>query len=208
VGTRLPVTWVDITNPDPPGAEANQSTVFLEGASRGGTAFRRLEGLWAESSVGRRGDEGTRPSGGIPGEGRNGRIFFDSTSGGDAGLGQVWEFRPRGPSHGWLTLIFESRSAAQLDSPDNLCVTPRGGIVLNEDGDADQYLRGLTQQGQIFDFALNLQNDSEWAGSTFSPDGQTMFVNRQGATSGSNPPALGREGMTFAIWGPWERGAL
>jgi secreted PhoX family phosphatase len=34
----------------------------------------------------------------------------------------------------------------------------------------------------------------EFAGSTFSPDGQTLFVNIQAS-----------DGMTFAIWGPWER---
>ena len=68
--------------------------------------------------------------------------------------------------------------------------------------------RGLTMDGFIFDFALNLSNGSEWAGATFSPDGQTLFVNRQGSTSGANPPAPGSEGITFAIWGPWRRGAL
>ena len=34
----------------------------------------------------------------------------------------------------------------------------------------------------------------EFAGSTFSPDGHTLFVNIQAS-----------RGMTFAIWGPWER---
>ena len=36
--------------------------------------------------------------------------------------------------------------------------------------------------------------DDEFAGSTFSPDGHTLFVNIQ----------AGR-GMTFAIWGDWRR---
>jgi secreted PhoX family phosphatase len=34
------------------------------------------------------------------------------------------------------------------------------------------------------------------AGSTFSPDGETLFVNIQ------------TSGITFAITGPWERGEL
>ena len=42
-------------------------------------------------------------------------------------------------------------------------------------------------------YLLGDTND-EFAGSTFSPNGQTLFVNIQ----------AGR-GMTFAIWGPWER---
>lgn len=128
-----------------------------------------------------------------------------------------------------LTLIFESPGAEVLDSPDNLAVSPQGAILLCEDGDGDQYLRGVTLDGEIFDFALNLQTEHEWAGATFAEapaswnDGKirgkhkplaskwdriTLFVNRQGATSGANPPLGGDEGMTFAIWGPWQNGAL
>ncbi len=58
------------------------------------------------------------------------------------------------------------------------------------------FLRGLTRGGRIFDFAKNLIGDSEWAGPTFSPHTQTLFVNIQSME------------RTFAIWGPWERGAL
>ena len=36
----------------------------------------------------------------------------------------------------------------------------------------------------------------------------TLFVNLLGTGSGPNPPAPGKEGMTFAIWGPWSRGLL
>jgi hypothetical protein len=73
---------------------------------------------------------------------------------------------------------------------------------------------------EIFDFALNLQTDHEWAGATFAVadarskprrnwwEGVTLFVNRQGATRGPTPPAIGNEGLTFAIWGPWHQGAL
>lgn len=64
----------------------------------------------------------------------------------------MWAFRPLGGDSGQLTLIFESPSTEVLDSPDNICVSPRGGLVLCEDGDAVQYLRGLTRQGQLFDF--------------------------------------------------------
>jgi len=69
--------------------------------------------------------------------------------------------------------------------------------VLCEDGGGDNFLRGLTRGGQIFDFALNRiagQEDDEFAGSTFSPDGETLFVNIQSSNA-----------MSFAIWGPWRR---
>ncbi|MGH7573861.1 MAG: alkaline phosphatase PhoX, partial [Longimicrobiales bacterium] len=59
----------------------------------------------------------------------------------------------------------------------------------------------------IFDFAINQLNGAEFAGATFSPDGQTLYVNIQGPTSGSPAEGAG-QGLTCAIWGPWRRGAL
>jgi secreted PhoX family phosphatase len=203
-GVPLPVEWVDIANPNPGGQGSND--VYNQGAALGGARFTRLEGCWYGNRA----------------------IYFDATSGGDAGDGQIWEFRPKGDG-GTLTLIFESTGPAVLDSPDNLAVSPNGALLLCEDGGGDQYMRGLTLDGRVFDFALNLQTDHEWAGATFAEadpawnglpirgahqplgsreDRITLFVNRQGATSGPNPPSAGNEGMTFAIWGPWRRGAL
>ena len=204
VGTQLPVSWVPIANPNPPGTSS--TAVYSQGRALGGARFGRLEGCWYGS----------------------GAIYFVSTNGGNAGAGQVWEFRPEGDG-GTLTLIFESGGAAQLDAPDNIAVSPQNGLLLCEDGGGNQYLRGLTLGGEIFDFALNLESDSEWAGATFAvadpswndrkvrgdnrPVGNrwervTLFVNRQGATGGPTPPAPGQEGLTFAIWGPWGNGAL
>ena len=78
--------------------------------------------------------------------------------------------------------------------------------MLCEDGDAEtQFLRGLTRDGRIFDFAAFLLNEREWAGATYSSDGQTLFVNIQGDTGSGGP---GNLGYTFAIWGSWEAGAL
>ena len=78
-----------------------------------------------------------------------------------------------------------------------------GGIVLCEDGyTSPQYVRGLTPDGRIFDFAANLADDGEVAGATFSPDGRTLFFNVQWYTRAGIP------GMTFAVWGPWEKGAV
>ena len=92
-------------------------------------------------------------------------------------------------------------------------MSPQGALLLCEDGGGDQYMRGVTLDGEIFDFALNLQNDYEWAGATFAEadpswndrkirgkhkplggrwDRVTLFVNRQGATGGANPPPAGR----------------
>ncbi|MGH7720064.1 MAG: alkaline phosphatase PhoX [Gemmatimonadaceae bacterium] len=183
-GATLPVVWVDIDDPDPADAEANPFAVSSQGFAKGAAVFQRLEGCWF-------GDN---------------RIFFHATSGGDAGKGQVWQYRPRGSSRGELTLLFESPGGEVLDSPDNITVSPHGGLVICEDGAADgqQFVRGLTRDGRIFDIARNRANTSEFAGACFSPDGRTLFVNVQGSLN----PTASVPGKTFAIWGPWERGAL
>jgi secreted PhoX family phosphatase len=181
VGRPLPVEWVDVPDPDPAYPAdfdgALGSLVYRQGFARGGATFARLEGCWwGERSV-----------------------YLNSTSGGNAGVGQVWQYRPLGPARGILTLIFESPSPELLDSPDNITVSPRGGVVLCEDGDDEQYLRGLDHAGRIFDFGLNLisgDEDKEFAGATYSPDGATLFVNIQ------------TPGVSFAIRGPWDRGDL
>jgi secreted PhoX family phosphatase len=204
VGLPLPATWVDIANPNP--SDPSATAVFSQGAALGGASFARLEGCWWG----------------------NGAVYFSATNGGNAARGQIWEFRPR-DNAGTLTLIFESTSAVELDGPDNITVSPQKALLLCEDGQGDQYLRGLTLDGGIFDFALNLETSHEWAGVTFAvadpawnepqirgsnpplselSDRITLFVNRQGAATGANPPTLENKGITFAIWGPWERGAL
>jgi len=203
VGARRAVQWVDIGDPDPQ-LETGAPGCFAQGRSRGGAAFNRLEGIY-------RGDDGVS-------------MYFLSTSGGEkraangAGYGQLWRYAPADPQHrkeDELVLVFESPAGSVLDSPDNLCVTPSGGILFCEDdaiGDADTHplarglkevnrLVGLGRTGEPFTFAVNLLNASEFAGACYSPDGQMLFVNIYGdATPGS--------GMTCAIWGPWERGPL
>ena len=46
-----------------------------------------------------------------------------------------------------LRLVFESPGAEVLDMPDNVAVSPRGGLVLCEDGPDVQFVRGLTVDG-------------------------------------------------------------
>lgn len=170
-GIILLVTWVDIGDPDPAGAAVEIDAVFRQGWEQGGARFSRIEGCWYE----------------------DGAIYFSGTSGGDAELGQIWRHRPAAEG-GDLALVFESPSRDVLKHPDNICSTPRGAIVLSEDSAGSCLIRGLTREGEIFDFARNIANDSEVAGATFSPDGQMMFVNIQGT------------GQTLAIWGLWESG--
>jgi uncharacterized protein len=176
-GQSLNAHWVDINEPDPPEGENSDSAVYRQGLALGAATFARLEGCWHG------GDS----------------VYFTSTSGGDKRLGQVWQFTPQGKDNGSLKLIFESPEETVLDMPDNLCVSPNGGLIMCEDGHKEHYVRGLTREGKIFDFAQNIlpgYESEEFAGATFSPDGQTLFVNIQ------------TPGLTLAIWGPWERGAF
>ncbi len=182
MGTTLPVVWVGIDEPDPRGVWGDTAAVFSQGFTKGGARFSRLEGCWW-------GDGG---------------VFFHATNGGNAKVGQVWFYRPRGADRGTLTLVFESPSADVLNYPDNITVSPRGGVVMCEDGAGEQFIRGLTREGRIFDFARNRLNRTEFAGACFSPDGRTLFLNIMGSTT----DAAIEKGVTVAIRGPWEDGAL
>jgi secreted PhoX family phosphatase len=132
----------------------------------------------------------------------DGKIYFVATSGGPQ-RGQVFEYDPKTDR---LRLIFSSPGNDVLDSPDNITFSPRGGMVLCEDGSGRD---GLTLDGQIFRFAENnivlngergFMGDfsgSEWAGATFEPkNGNWLFVNIQSP------------GITFAITGRWKQGPL
>jgi len=200
IGVALPVEWVNITTPDPLTVSvvisgATFSTVFVEGLAAGGARFRRLEGCWYG----------------------NRRIFFISTNGGNMGFGQVWEYNSSAET---ITLIAESLNHDMFDGPDNVCVSPRGGLVFCEDATAAQFVRGVTRTGEVFALARNLRNSIEFAGACFSPDGETLFVNLYGrgnerTTQPYRSPVqipVGPErferSATLAIWGPWRSGPL
>ncbi|KNX38261.1 alkaline phosphatase PhoX [Luteipulveratus halotolerans] len=185
-GTSYRTSWVTIDNPDYAPGEVRPA---LQGQAKGAAVFKRLEGAWWG----------------------NDRAYVVSTSGGPKGQGQVFEYDPATET---MTVLFASPDATVLNNPDNICVSPRGGIVLCEDGDAGEYLHGLTQDGQIFPFALNQvvipaggvpgksvkpgdYSGSEWCGSAFDTvNGNWLFANAQ------------TPGITFAITGPWRTGSL
>lgn len=182
-GMHWTANWVTIDNPDPAEADVDSLAVFKQGQKKGAASFARLEGCFA---------------------GEKGEIYFTSTSGGDNGGGQVWMYQPINKDEGRLTLLFESPDRRILDMPDNICLHPKSNLLfICEDSDyivegatRDNYVRILTPQGKIADFAKNIAPKflaGEFAGSTFSKDGQILFVNIQTA------------GATFAIWGDWEK---
>jgi uncharacterized protein len=184
--TYASTSWVTITEPDP----TPPTPMSAEGFAQGGALFSRLEGAWYA----------------------DGKVYIVSTSGGPTQQGQVFEYEP---ATGAMRVLFASPSAAVLNNPDNICVSPRGGIVLCEDGSGVEYLHGLTTDGEIFPFAANNvvipagglpgrpaiapgnYSGSEWCGATFEPkNGNWLFVNIQ------------TPGITFAVTGPWRTGPL
>jgi hypothetical protein len=60
--------------------------------------------------------------------------------------------------------------------PDNITVSPYGGVILAEDGDGIQHLVGVTDQGKAYALARNDLNDSEFTGPAFSADGLILFA--------------------------------
>jgi secreted PhoX family phosphatase len=201
-GATYAVEWVDIDDPDPtypytPGQTAptpNDTAIVHvgdQGRAKGAAGFSRLEGQVY----------------------KNGVVYFTSTQGGGAamtgpdssagygrGFGQVWAYDTRSEK---LRLVYESPGKQTFDFPDNITVSKRGTLVVCEDNNEDNYVRGLNRGGQLWDIALNRvqssrtgqpRYDDEFAGSTFSPDGSTLFVNIQASA-----------GLTFAIWGKWQR---
>jgi len=186
-GVTYGVYWVDIPEPDRPHidpAAGDANGVITQGLDRGAAIFSRLEGAWF-------GD---------------GRLYVTATDGGDARFGQVWELDPKNDR---LRLVFESPGPEVLNMPDNLCLSPRGGLAICEDNSKAPSMHGLMRDGRIFRFARNsihlagerngITGDfstREFAGATYSPDGKWLFFNIQSP------------GITFAVTGPWADGGL
>ncbi len=212
-GDRYSIEWVDLPNPDADPVnialpDFDGTTVasgpFAQGWAQGGLRMSRGEGIWH----------------------RDGKIFIVDTSTGvnaagarGNGDGAVWEYDIATHT---MTAIFVSLNEVAANNPDNITISPRGGILLCEDGGgvADAYgfgdrLTALTDSGDSYVFAKNNivldtrqiamagklvdpgdYRDNEFAGACFDPAGKVLFVNIQ------------TPGITFAIWGPWSKGNL
>jgi hypothetical protein len=167
-GARLPVRWVDLDHVESPDGDLKE-----RGHARGAALFARGEGMALAI-------EGGRPA-----------IYFACTTGGVARRGQVWRLNP-GPEGDTLDLFAESASDQHFDMVDNIVAAPWGDLILCEDGDGDNFVRGLSANGATYPIARNAHRaKSEFCGACFSPDGSTLFVNVQTPS------------RTFAITGDW-----
>jgi len=172
VGTKQTVYWQDIDDVDAPKDDLRYRA-FKAGAAR----FARNEGMWYGNDA----------------------VYFASTTGGHNAKGQIWRYVPsphegtdaEANSPATLELFIEPNDETILQHADNLCIADFGDVIVCEDGGPVNHVLGVTPKGQVYKLARNAKSSSEFAGSCFSPDGSTMFVNIQ------NP------GLTLAITGPW-----
>ncbi|MBY8872709.1 PhoX family protein [Micromonospora sp. PLK6-60] len=174
-GTRYKVRWVAV-----PDRDAKTVSVRKQFAPEQVTNSRKLEGAWW---------------------GDGGAYFVASyarRADGSANEhdGQVWFYDPRTESVTLKTIFGvnpDPDAEGGYDGPDNITVSPYGGVILAEDGEGLSHLVGITEQGKAYPLARNELNDSEFTGPTFSADGKILFANIQSP------------GYVFAITGPWGR---
>lgn len=192
LGQEMDTAWVDIPDPTQgfvPGTRKG-SGVSAQGLANGASRFVALEGCAFS----------------------DGLVYFTSKLGGRYMAGYVLEYDPRRQK---IRMVFESRGHNHFSGPDNIVMSPRGSLVICEDRlskpkDA-QTIAGLTQTGEFFRFCQvnpdlrgrfgghDLRTTaltSEWAGVTFSKDGEWLFMNIY------NP------GVTVAVTGPWQEGYI
>ncbi len=173
-GTRYRVSWVDV-----PERDGRHIPVRAQFGSDRVTRSRKLEGQWW---------------------GDGGVYFVASYARTDDGSahdhdGQVWFYDPQETTVTLRTIFGvnpEPAAEGAFDGPDNIVLSPYGGLMIAENGAGISHLVGLTAGGVPFPMARNEINGSEFTGPVFSPDGRVLFA------------CLQRPGLVFAITGPWE----
>ncbi|WP_407553745.1 DUF839 domain-containing protein [Streptomyces sp. Pv4-95] len=180
-GTVYGVDWVEV--PDRDAREVSVRRQFEDGDI---TRARKLEGMWWADG---------------------GAYLVSSFAREESPVqhdGQVWFYDPRRRTLTLKVLLGVNEDPAKdgpLDGPDNITVSPYGGLIIAEDGEGVQHLFGATEDGRTYPLARNDLNIgtadepefSEFTGPVFSPDGRTLFANIQ------DP------GIMLAISGPWRR---
>ncbi|MER6092168.1 alkaline phosphatase PhoX [Streptomyces bluensis] len=181
IGTVYGVDWVDV-----PDRDAKTVDVRKQFGAGEITRARKLEGMWW---------------------GDGGAYLVSSYAREESPVqhdGQVWFYDPRRRTLTLKVLLGVNPDPSKdggFDGPDNITVSPYGGLVIAEDGEGIQHLFGATDSGRTYPIArndLNIGTEeepeySEFAGVTFSPDGKTLYASIQ------------TPGIMLAITGPWKR---
>lgn len=181
IGTVYGVDWVTV--PDRDAKTTSVRKQFTDGQI---TRARKLEGMWW---------------------GDGGAYIVSSYARAESPVqhdGAVWFYDPKRRTLTLKVLLGVNPTPdaeGNFDGPDNITVSPYGGLVIAEDGEGLQHLFGATDSGRTYPIARNELNNgtedapeySEFTGVTFSPDGKTLFANIQ------------EPGIMLAITGPWKR---
>ncbi|MFH8370758.1 alkaline phosphatase PhoX [Streptomyces sp. NPDC018031] len=181
-GTVYGVDWIDV-----PDRDARTVPVRKQFGDGEITRARKLEGMWWA-------DGGAYVV----------SSYARTESPGAQHDGQVWFYDPKRRTLTLKVLLGvnpDPGADGALDGPDNITVSPYGGLVLAEDGEGVQHLFGATDDGRTYPIARNELNIgtaeepeySEFAGVVFSPDGRTLYAGIQ------------TPGILVAITGPWRR---
>ncbi|MGK3104430.1 alkaline phosphatase PhoX [Streptomyces sp. WAC05858] len=180
-GTVYGVDWEPV--PDRDAKTVSVRKQFKDGQI---TRARKLEGMWWADG---------------------GAYIVSSFARGESPVqhdGQVWFYDPKRRTLTLKVLLGVNPDPSKdgaFDGPDNITVSPYGGLVIAEDGEGIQHLFGATEDGRTYPIARNDLNIgtaeepefSEFTGVVFSPDGSTLYANIQ------------VPGIMLAITGPWRR---
>jgi uncharacterized protein len=112
------------------------------------------------------------------------------------GDNRVWRYDPK---RARLVVHYDGTQRADLPlrGVDNIGVTPRGDLVIAEDG-GDMQLVLLTGRGIAAPLVqVTGQDGSELAGPAFSPDGRRLYFSSQRGGGGA--------GLTYEVTGPFAR---
>jgi secreted PhoX family phosphatase len=181
IGTVYGVDWIDV-----PDRDAKSTSVRKQFAAGEITRARKLEGMWW---------------------GDGGAYIVSSFARTESPVphdGAVWFYDPKRRTLTLKVLLGVNPNPSvdgAFDGPDNITVSPYGGLVIAEDGEGVQHLFGALNDGRTYPIARNELNIgtaaapeySEFTGVTFSPDGKTLFASIQ------------TPGIMLAITGPWRR---
>lgn len=193
IGRELDVAWVDV--PDRESIDPPTREQFGDGEV---TTAKKLEGAWGdEDGVWFVSSFSFDPSNvaldGVP---HDGQIWFYDYRSGKLVMKAYYPYVAKNHDGTW-TLEHEKEMENDIfDGPDNVHVSPWGGLVIAEDGEGVNGLVGFTEQDGSFRLARNDVDDggsnSEMTGPVFSPDARYLFANEQ------------TPGYTYAIEGPFK----
>jgi uncharacterized protein len=206
------VEWVDIADPDLDGATISSvvgsvaaSGPYRQAYAAGAAIFGATEGCWVA----------------------NGVVYFTDkqVSSNPRRCGRVWQLDLASNT---LRAIFVGDDVTVGNSPDNICVSPRGGLLFCEDGSGSglnaqgqtvslpgQRLMALRKDGTTYPFAQHNYNFTAAqlaaAGKPSAPTGNQRSTEWAGSCFSPDGRVLFvnlYQGVTLAISGPWSKGTL